>query len=388
MIDEEIIKLTGMIGAVGALGMSTAMLLHSVKMPEAVIYKNYLTRHTLSIPLWIIWCLVGLFFSFISAPSESVFESEYASTESISDGLNFGSAWTISYIVLTFAFCDALLEPVKAKKKIKILGSAVSLAYVVIWLQLLKGDRAALPWILSLIILYYHWNPIRESAALPSIAKTKIVAVVIALLFVSAIVGMARHSLVGSDLVSTINIIIELLLSEQVDVSSIFHGTWSAVLLTPLSVAGDNINNILPLKLGTDYIDLILSLPPGPVADALGYIRPHGATSGPAWEMRYGLGGTHASVVPFMNFRLFGVYVAALLVGYSYLLIERRMYFRPTISNLALVVTVGLITPHFLWYGEKYGINALIIWIMLSFAYKILTSSISRPIVPFIYGYK
>ena len=72
---------------------------------------------------------------------------------------------------------------------------------------------------------------------------------------------------------------------------------WDMVcsLLTPISIAGDYIyNNYIydyRLKWGEDYLNLLLSLPPGFLANWLDYVRPLNPMSGPAWEMRYGGGG-------------------------------------------------------------------------------------------------
>ena len=139
------------------------------------------------------------------------------------------------------------------------------------------------------------------------------------------------------------------------------NGTWSAVLLTPLSVAGDLLKGDMPMRWGRTYFDLLISLPPGFVADYFGYERPFNAKNNPALEMRYGLGGTHAVVVPMMNFGIFGVFFvlacsAALLEG-----AERMGRSRSNTCTMLLQGTLITATPHWLWYGEKVMLTALII---------------------------
>ena len=98
-------------------------------------------------------------------------------------------------------------------------------------------------------------------------------------------------------------------------------------------------------------------------------------------EMRYGLGGTHAAVVPFMNFRMLGVLVIPALWAYFFTHHESGALKRLNVANLTLLCTVAMAAPHWLWYGEKNGINALIIWLLLAVLYNI-SLSISRILTP------
>lgn len=111
-------------------------------------------------------------------------------------------------------------------------------------------------------------------------------------------------------------------------------------------------------------------MPPGFVADALGYTRPIDGLNGPAWEMRYGIGGTHASVVPFLNFRMVGVLFVTAVWAYALHASERRALTRLTVARLAFLGTMIMTSPHWLWYGEKYGLNAVLIWFLLWWCYR------------------
>jgi len=90
--------------------------------------------------------------------------------------------------------------------------------------------------------------------------------------------------------------------------------------------------------------------------------------------MRYGLGGTHAAVVPFMNFRLLGVLVIPALWAYIFTRYEKGAMKRLSVANLALLCTVAMAAPHWLWYGEKNGFNAMVIWMLLTFLYRLSLS--------------
>ena len=87
--------------------------------------------------------------------------------------------------------------------------------------------------------------------------------------------------------------------------------------------------------------------------------------------MRYGQGGTHAAVLPFTNFGMVGVFIIPALWSYIILRLENSAIIQFSVINLSLLVTLVMASPHFLWYAEKTGINAIIIFFILSFFYKI-----------------
>jgi hypothetical protein len=186
------------------------------------------------------------------------------------------------------------------------------------------------------------------------------------------VVGALRHDLTEvSSLADLVELIHDLKMLGVLSIDTLITGTWSAALLTPLSVAGDYLHGSLPLKFGQTYIDLAFSVVPGFVADWVGYARPIDSFKGPAWEMTYGLGGTHAVVVPFTDFRMLGVYVVMGLFSFAITRIERYAITRPSVANLSLLGVIAMAIPHWLWYGEKNIINALVIWAVLAVAYRI-----------------
>lgn len=375
MIDEQIIRLTAMIGAVGGLGIALGATLHykSITRPPIVLSTAFLPGiKVLPIIIWLLWVSIGVALSWLAAPQDTLMTSVYTASESILQNANFSSAWMISYVFLSFALCDAILDshPKRGPLKRKIVLGAIM--FVVVFLQLLRGDRESIPFVFGALLVYFYWAaPFRQQRQ-TSVPWVKVLISGFFLMIVSMVLGAVRGSLVGIDNVGDFfDLLVALSDSDQIGASNLLHGTWSAVLLTPLSVAGDHIKGVLSLKLGQTYLDLFLSIPPGFIADAIGYARPIDSLAGPAWEMRYGIGGTHASVVPFMNFRMIGVFLIPAIWAYVFTRYEKLSLARPTVVNLSLLCTVAMAAPHWLWYGEKYGFNALIIWLVLGFLYRI-----------------
>jgi len=187
--------------------------------------------------------------------------------------------------------------------------------------------------------------------------------------------GALRHTLVGASVLDVVGFVREMNDTGTLGIDTLLNETWSATLLTPLSVAGDHIYGLLELKFGQDYLNLFLSAPPGFVADTLGYIRPLDQERGPAWEMRYGQGGTHAVVVPFMNFRMAGVFLIPAIWSFVIASFEKSVLREANAANLSLLVIIATISPHWLWYGEKAIFNAIVLWIVFSFFYQMSIGS-------------
>jgi len=374
MVDERVIQLTAMIAAVGGLGFALGcassnkrILQDNGRNPDGTLR----IFHTMEMPLWMVWVGIGVLLTALSAPQETVFTAVYTESASALDGANFSSAWMMSYVILSFTFCDALLERRSNIKRLKMIVMIASIILVVVWFQLLRGDRESVPWVFGLALSYYYWAAGVTQRRGFTIPWHKIAGTVFVLLMVSMVVGVLRSGLAGVSASEALDVIMALYYSDTIGLNNLFTGTWSAVLLTPLSVAGDHIYGLLNLKWGQDYLNLLLSSIPGFLADAIGYLRPIDSNQGPAWEMRYGIGGTHATVVPFMNFSILGVFLITALWSWFFSRIERSTLRRVDVVRLSFLVTFAMAAPHWLWYGEKSGINALVIWLVFSFFYRI-----------------
>jgi hypothetical protein len=113
-------------------------------------------------------------------------------------------------------------------------------------------------------------------------------------------------------------------------------------------------------KLGQSYLDLFLSVPPGFIFEIFNIERPLSDTEGPSFEMRFGQGGTHVSVVPFINFGLLGVFIILAFFGWLISNIEKKTLQKRSFSRIFLLISLISISPHWFWYGDKIALNCLI----------------------------
>ena len=373
MVDERVMKLTAMMGAVGGLGIAFGTSLNKKRLQQDLGTNPDGSKRlfrTMALPIWLIWVGVGVVLTWLAAPQETIFTAEYTQSASALDGVKFDSAWMMPYVILSFAFCDTLLERQLVIKSLKMKIILAVVVLVLVYFQLLRGDRAAVPWVFGLSLVYYYWAAGITQRRDFTIPWLKISGGAFGLVVLSLVLGAMRHSFVDASLSDVLDVAIALNESGAIGFANILHGTWSAALLTPMSVAGDHIYNLLPLNLGQDYLNFVLSIPPGFLADVLGYIRPLDLNE-PAKEMRYGLGGTHATVVPFMNFRMVGVFIVPAIWSFIMIKFEKLALKKLTVINLSLLTTIAMAAPQWLWYGEKYGFNAIVLWLILSFFYRV-----------------
>lgn len=377
MTDKTIIELMAMIGAVGAAGFAVGATLPQENMPSESASEELLHRRTsertLSMPVFLAWVAISLVLTWISAPAETVFTAAYTESRAIGADWNFSSAWMISYAFLVFALADSMFEASQSIGKLKRRIVLYTILLIVIWFQLLRGDRESLTFVLAAVLMYYVWGRglLGSATERKKLGRPVMFFLVFVVFVVAYFVGVVRHTLVGVGSISDLrNVLSELKAVGVIRLDNLITGTWSAALLTPLSVAGDYINGSLPAKYGQTYMDLLGSIMPGFLADWIGYSRPIDALRGPAWEMTYGLGGTHAVVVPFIDFRMAGVFLIVAFWGLAFAKIERRLIKELTVSRLALLGIITTAIPHWLWYGEKYIINAFVIWWIISVLYR------------------
>lgn len=375
MTDKTIIELTAMLGAVGGMGILfgvTSSTFNRVHLKRRCAQQDAPRQISLSFIIFSIWIAVGFALSWFMSPESDIFTANYTSSTSPSDGKNFSSAWMVSYVILAYVYCDAILDPNQYMRSRKTLLILAVIAYIVVVFQLLRGDRESVPFVFGLILVSFYWADAYRKTLTSKLPVLKIALVVFLILVISMIVGALRSASVGvQDIGGLIEVLRNLYDAELIGFSNLLHGTWSAVLLTPLSVAGDYVYGLLEFKAGATYRDLIFSIPPGFVADAIGYTRPIDGLNGPAWDMRYGIGGTHAIVVPFINFGIVGVFVVPALWSYIFTTMEDRNMRNLSVVNLVFLCTIVMAAPHWLWYGEKSGINAVIIWMVMAFFYRI-----------------
>ncbi|OEU66772.1 MAG: hypothetical protein BBJ57_13695 [Desulfobacterales bacterium PC51MH44] len=389
MTDKTIIELMSMIGAVGATGFAVGASLFKRKVSMAssseMVARYPAFGKTFSLPVFYTWVAIAIAFTWISAPANTIFTAVYTQSIAINAGWNFSSAWMVSYGFLLFTLADSMFETSQKIGKLKRKIVLYTFLLIVIWFQLLRGDREAIPCVIGALLMYYVWGKgllisVKDRVKIKSSALFLAVFVIAV---VSYFFGILRSALVGVDSISDLlNVLIYLVKSGTIRFDNLIAGTWSGVLLTPLSVAGDYINGTLSINYGQTYLDLLASIVPGFIADWIGYSRPISGLAGPAWQMTYGIGGTHAVVVPFIDFRMVGVFIIVALWSFVFAKIERYSIKRLTVSNLALLGIIAMAIPHWLWYGEKNIMNALIIWLFLSIFYRVqLVNSAKKTVI-------
>lgn len=341
-----------------------------------------LRRETLAMPEFVTWIAVSVILTWVSSPKATVFTAVYTESQTIDATWNFAATWMISYAFLMFALSDSVFEKRQSISQAKRWLIVVAMGVIVIWFQLMRGNRESLPLVVATLLTYFVWGrSLAQGSGRPvAVLRPGVTIAILCVFLASYLVGLVRFSLVGvTNVAEGASVLRDLAYGNAIRFDNAITGTWSAVLLTPLSIAGDYVYGILPLKNGQTYLDLLGSIIPGFVADWIGYTRPIDAQRGPAWEMTYGMGGTHAVVLPFMNFRMPGVFVILGVLGALTRFVEGAVLKRPTVVSLALLGSIVMALPHWLWYGEKNIINVFIIWLVLSFLYRIRLTGAAVP---------
>lgn len=364
MTDKPILEFTALFFSIPALAFCQVLLLSksSNLYTKLIYFKGFRSQN---IYFWLLMLIIGLLLSVISSPVDTIYTTNYRHSNALNFNIGFDSAWLFSYVILTFCLFDSFTTENKFLRTLKIYFSVFCIAFVVIYLQLLRGDRESLPLVFSLIITYFIF--IRN----PRISKFplfKIIIFTLPFILVSSFIGFFRNRLTGVDLITSFDIIP---LFFTMDIFfALFNGTWSAVLLTPLSVAGDFHYHYMTYFLGIDYLNIILSLPPGFICNIFDYVKPLDGSNGPAQDMRYGLGGVHASILPFRNFGIFGLYIISLLTFYVLRKLEISTLIKPCFYKITFISCLMFVIPHWLWYTEKILINFVIMWAIVSFLFK------------------
>jgi hypothetical protein len=382
--DQRIIELTATIGATGSMGSLLGITMSKIlnlknSSKDVSVTKD---RNSLSVLNFILWIIAGLILSILSAPSETIFTAAYTNSLSILHNANFSSSWMVAFCIVLFAYSDYRFERVSKRSMTKGIIFWAVLFYIVVVNQLLRGDRESLTLIVGMMvaeICYLSTSPIKNY-----LIKNKLVIIIIVclLLLVSNFVGVFRSAFVlVDDIDSFLAIANNLNDHGMFDISRFFQGTWNAVFLGPMSVAGDYLNQSLNINYGKDYLDLFKSLPPGFIADFFGYVRPWSNDSNPAWGITYGIGGWYFLVLPFMNFLLFGVFILSAIIFMLLAWTDHKLQQYQSATKFAFYLIILMAIPHWFWYGEKAIINAIITFYFLSIIYKRITTVSSIKII-------
>lgn len=384
--NPEIIIRMAMNGCIGMLGLVAGYLLFkkiSFRVnPRTVPEVNY---STLSLGIYLFFSILCVVLAFLSSPRDTLFIKAYTHSYDLLGKFNirFDGMRFLSYVYAALLSLDAFSE-MKLKIRRKKIGiMLMTLFFVVVWFGYLRGDREWIGIIAGLIALYIMRSgrgsiksAIYAFRIKGDLGKNKrkrniIGAIILALviLVASQVLGTIRNAPFRKSIYEVRSHEIRLRFN------NFLSGTWSAVLLTPLSVTGDFHNGLMEKKMGRTYLDYVLSLPPGPIAQVLNYDRPITSYNNPAREMRYGMGGVHVMVVPYMNFKSFGVFFVLMLYGVFIAYVERRAMTNNFMDQF-LYVCIFIAAPHWFWYGDMVLIRILMAFGIAWASYRIFTKKV------------
>lgn len=348
-----------LVGLIGLVGLVLGFLLVSPTSKNKVLNRNG-ARATcsLSLPAFILVLFVAIAFGRFYAFPATIFSARYSSLDPAAATVNFGGAGIVTFALLLVLLLDAWwMRPAGARRTTKtwlVLGGVL---LVGVYFQLLRGDRDAVGFFLALAAFYVTHAGLRksikkgESRLSPSRVTATLLGVVGVFLASQTIGWWRTRAHAGVDLTRAWDAVIQ---------TGLYFGTWTNALLTSMSAVGDLQRGLMDLRWGGTYLDLIASLPPGPLATLLDYTRPLDTAQNLAWQMRYGQGGYSVVVAPLVNFSAFGVLGMLTLEGALIAWIERKAS-RLNPMWVLLQLSVLAYGWGWFWYGELYAVRAVMV---------------------------
>jgi hypothetical protein len=310
--------------------------------------------------------------SWLSTPAETIFQKAYMTDQvaTAASRVNFAAATLVSYILLVVLAIDIERDSNRPSRRKKVLALAIGVAYIIIVLQLLRGDRESSGLIVALAALYLT-SPIRMRKAKrrSSVIRKRIHRLVLPMILAVVVyvwLGGARSLLVTGAETLGIKAILQFGLSQN---------TWTAVLWTNLGTAWEHRHGLLHYKLGQTYIDYLMSLPPGVISNAFGFERPLDAARGIVFEDPAGLsaGGLHIVIAPFKNFGMAGALLVLFLYGWLAVKLE-IMNTRGTLAARLLWASTVCAGFLWFWYGDMPYVRALMMAFLTYWLYRFALS--------------
>jgi hypothetical protein len=295
--------------------------------------------------------------SWVVAPKATIFTAAYntGGAAIVAAPMNFNAAWLLSYVLIVLMFIDLEREPSATLRSFKRWWIAGAVAFIVIFLQVLRGDRECAGLLISLAFLYVTGTQSsrllqRSSDLWRKMTRVAVPAVIVVVVFL--VLGAVRVSLASAEKRQGLS------LGESLQ-NTFQENTWSSILLTNLAQAGQFRNHTAQYLYGETYLDYLKSLPPGILTRAIGIERPLEADRGPNWWFRgISAGGIHAVVIPYRNFGMAGAFLVLLAAGTFIGWVEIRNDSAVFWTRLLYGATaVG--SFFWFWYGDMTMIRAL-----------------------------
>ena len=361
---QRTIEIMMAMGLLGLLGLVTGMLLAG-RAPAAPPPAD--ETRVLG-PLRYLAALALAFgFSWLAAPTETILEARYGLEQSVtaSSTARLDSAFLLSYVLLCVLLVDGDFDAAVWRRRAKLAVLLGVIGYIIVFHQILRGDRESMGLVAAL--LAYALTTVRaQGAQRRRILRRRLVAAgLVGATVVTVFVGLQVTRMTLGD---------RELLSPGTLFEGAMEGTWTAVLLTNLSLADRFRRGEMVVEGGQTYLDYVLSLPPGFLADAVGWRRPLEADRGPTFLFNdVASGGCHLPLVPFMNFGWPGVFLILALFGWMLARME-RWEDSPRRAHRFGYTACFTFLPFWFWYGEMYLIRGAMIMALCWGAYRVAVS--------------
>lgn len=374
---QSVMVMTGLIGLVGLLLGCSQERARADRRPPTQRSHAPQQRGRLRMLTFLGLSAASLVLSWLSAPSKDIFTAAYAArgTGSLGKSFNFNAGYLGSYILLVLLWVDLEQERSRRERRLKRFVVGATVAVIVFYFQLARGDREAAGLVAGLTVLYVtqpmaqptltFWkNALRRLRRAVRRRLIVIVVPVALLLGLFLAVGAVRTILYEGR-------------ADEIDAfEAVERGfrrsTWTAVLLNNLAAAGEYCSGDIEYFNGQTYVDYLLSLPPGVVARALDYERPMELHRNPGtWYQGLNAGGMHVVIVPFKNFGIVGALVVMAAIGWLLSVLDRWGAAPDVWSRLAFGSAVTTLLFWF-WYGDMNAIRGAMFVLIIGVVYHLL----------------
>jgi hypothetical protein len=374
--DLRIINTMVTIGLVGLCGLLAGIELSAMFCKRPSVLRKHKKKKgldkTLSVVQFTVLLVSALVLSWLSAPSHTVFTAAYASAaagSTLARQANFNSAFLVSYILLILLYLDAeRSQNAGQRKSWKTVAVYAALLWIIVVLQVLRGNRDSSGLIVALAILIitkpsFSLNWFRERIQQNKmIVRTALVLAGIAIVYVG--MGSWRYRAADSGGWNFAEV-------RETFLHGLQMNTWSSVGLNNLGLAAEYDAGTIEYHYGKTYVDYFLSLPPGLISRIIGYVRPLEHSSGPNWWYTgLSTGGMQPAIVPFKNFGIMGTLCVLILYGFYIGRCECRAIGHNFYARLSYGATAvaGFL---WFWYGDMNIIRTVMITFLLTMAYRL-----------------
>jgi hypothetical protein len=371
MRDSVILDGMTMVGLIGLVGLLAGLCLAHARAPQDFGVPRSAGRSGISIN-FIPFCfllLLALFFSYISTPDDTIYSDVYSAKGGLAAKFNFNGAYLIAYTILIALYVDSEEEEsrkVRTVKRLAILGVTV---FILVFFQLLRGDRDSFGLVVGLAGLHLTEPSIWTSAKDKAERIRRYLTIgCMGLTVLAAFLAIASFRFVATDSRE------RLVLSDAIIEGATTSSTWTSVLLTNLSLASQYHLGVMTTEDGLTYLDYFYSLPPGFITKALDIERPIEPDRGPNfWFTDLSSGGVHVVTVPFKNFLSPGALLILLLIGY-FIGRSELMGQRPRWVSRLWYGSFFVGSAHWFWYGDIVFIREIMSFSLVALLFALIRS--------------